>query len=107
MIFENGDRNGNRNAICLVILQNKTGLHPLRSKSFIIKSVLKFFSGEWRCQVTSSSYFDDDALSSRPVRLVVRIPPSEPRIYYNGQFLNKEVNNSFKVSCSKEKIMPT
>ena len=51
--------------------------------------------GEWKCQVTSSSYDSDDALSSRPARLVVRIPPEDPQIYYNGRLMNNEVSRLF------------
>ena len=47
--------------------------------------------GEWKCQVTSSSYDSDDALSSIPARLVVRIPPADPQIYRNGRLMNTEV----------------
>jgi len=66
---------------------------------FYIETLFKYgrkftiYLGEWRCQVTSSSFNADDALSSRLARLVVRIPPSDPRIYFNGQFPNREVNH--------------
>eukprot|EP00094_Tigriopus_californicus_P003980 TCALIF_03833-PA protein Name:"Similar to KIRREL3 Kin of IRRE-like protein 3 (Homo sapiens)" AED:0.15 eAED:0.16 QI:0/0.28/0.12/1/1/1/8/0/621 len=49
----------------------------------IIKADIKFDDGDWRCQVTASSYTANDALSSTVGRLIVRIPPSEPRLFYN------------------------
>ena len=52
------------------------------------------FLGEWKCQVTSSSYDSDDALSSNPARLVVRIPPTDPQIYRKGRLMNTEVKFS-------------
>ena len=64
---------------------------------FCNRSVFNYIAknlGEWKCQVTSSSYDSDDALSSRPARLVVRIPPEDPQIYYRGRILNDEVSTS-------------
>ncbi|KAG5889614.1 hypothetical protein JTB14_002004 [Gonioctena quinquepunctata] len=45
---------------------------------------LEFDDGIWECQVTASDFHTQDALTSRPVRLVVRVPPQRPRIEYNG-----------------------
>ena len=42
-------------------------------------------------QVTQSSYQTHDGLSSAPARLVVRHPPSEPRIYTDGRTFASEV----------------
>ena len=53
--------------------------------------------GEWKCQVTSSSFDSGDALSSRPARLVVRIPPEDPQIYYKGQLMNDKVSKSIDI----------
>ena len=52
----------------------------------------RFATGEWKCQVTSSSYDSDDALSSKPARLVVRIPPEDPQIYYKGRLMTDNVS---------------
>ena len=45
-------------------------------------------------QVTQSSYQTHDGLSSAPARLVVRHPPSEPRIYTDGRTFASEVRPS-------------
>ncbi|XP_074038362.1 kin of IRRE-like protein 1 isoform X2 [Leptinotarsa decemlineata] len=45
---------------------------------------LEFDDGSWECQVTASDFHTQDALTSHPVRLVVRVPPQRPRIEYNG-----------------------
>ncbi|XP_046443762.1 kin of IRRE-like protein 1 isoform X6 [Daphnia pulex] len=37
-------------------------------------------AGEWECQVTASSFDAQDALTSDPARLVVRVPPSPPQL---------------------------
>jgi len=58
----------------------------------IFKADINFDNAEWVCQVSPSSFDSDDALSSRPARLIVRIPPSAPRIYHEGQFLTDETN---------------
>ena len=45
----------------------------------------------FKFQVTSSSYQAGDGLSSNPVKLVVRQPPGEPRIYRDdGSFKSDE-----------------
>ncbi|XP_063911069.1 hemicentin-1 isoform X2 [Zophobas morio] len=45
---------------------------------------LEFDDGNWECQVTASDFHTQDALTSQPVHLVVRVPPQRPRIEYNG-----------------------
>ncbi|CAH1372543.1 unnamed protein product [Tenebrio molitor] len=45
---------------------------------------LEFDDGNWECQVTASDFHTQDALTSLPVHLVVRVPPQRPRIEYNG-----------------------
>ncbi|CAH1123497.1 unnamed protein product [Ceutorhynchus assimilis] len=45
---------------------------------------LEFDDGSWECQVTASDFHTQDALTSHPVRLVVRVPPQRPRIEFNG-----------------------
>ncbi|XP_069682757.1 irregular chiasm C-roughest protein isoform X1 [Periplaneta americana] len=46
-------------------------------------ATLEFDDGEWECQVTASDFTTQDALTSSPVRLVVRVAPQRPRIEYN------------------------
>ncbi|XP_021939888.1 hemicentin-1 isoform X3 [Zootermopsis nevadensis] len=46
-------------------------------------ATLEFDNGEWECQVTASDFTTQDALTSSPVRLVVRVAPQRPRIEYN------------------------
>ncbi|XP_049818433.1 irregular chiasm C-roughest protein isoform X2 [Aethina tumida] len=45
---------------------------------------LEFDDGSWECQVTASDFHTQDALTSSPIRLVVRVPPQRPRIEFNG-----------------------
>ncbi|XP_058119273.1 uncharacterized protein LOC131261290 [Anopheles coustani] len=45
---------------------------------------LEFDDGLWECQVTASDFTTQDALTSQPVRLVVRVPPQRPRLEYEG-----------------------
>ncbi|XP_015833193.1 irregular chiasm C-roughest protein isoform X3 [Tribolium castaneum] len=45
---------------------------------------LEFDDGNWECQVTASDFHTQDALTSQPIHLVVRVPPQRPRIEYNG-----------------------
>ncbi|XP_071051965.1 kin of IRRE-like protein 2 isoform X3 [Onthophagus taurus] len=44
---------------------------------------LQFDDGSWECQVTASDFHTQDALTSYPVRLVVRVAPQKPKIEYN------------------------
>ena len=64
-----------------------------------------FTSGEWKCQVTSSSYDSDDALSSRPARLVVRIPPEDPQIYYKGRLMNNKVSTLLYIPYTLQAVI--
>ncbi|CAG5045300.1 unnamed protein product [Parnassius apollo] len=45
---------------------------------------LQIDDGQWQCQVTSSSYDVQDALSSPPAKLAVRTRPQSPKILFNG-----------------------
>ncbi|XP_065161053.1 irregular chiasm C-roughest protein isoform X2 [Atheta coriaria] len=45
---------------------------------------LEFDDGNWECQVTASDFHTQDALTSLPVKLVVRVAPQRPRIEYNA-----------------------
>ncbi|CAK1580519.1 unnamed protein product [Parnassius mnemosyne] len=45
---------------------------------------LQLDDGQWQCQVTASNYNVQDALSSAPAALAVRVPPQTPRILFNG-----------------------
>ncbi|XP_068084854.1 synaptogenesis protein syg-1 [Anabrus simplex] len=47
-------------------------------------ATLEFDDGEWECQVTASDFTTQDALTSAPVRLVVRVAPLSPRVEYNS-----------------------
>ncbi|XP_026327512.1 irregular chiasm C-roughest protein isoform X2 [Hyposmocoma kahamanoa] len=47
-------------------------------------ATLQLDDGQWQCQVTASNYDVQDALSSPPAALAVRVPPQSPRILYNG-----------------------
>ena len=42
--------------------------------------------------MTAGSYEDDDALSSKRARLVVRVPPQDPRIFHDGVALGPSVS---------------
>ncbi|XP_021944481.1 kin of IRRE-like protein 3 isoform X3 [Folsomia candida] len=50
----------------------------------VMNAALEYDDGEWECQVTASDFQAQDALTSRPVKLVVRVPPNAPQIEYNG-----------------------
>ena len=58
----------------------------------VLKADIMFDDGGWRCQVTSSSYTADDALSSKVAKLVVRIPPTDPRLFFDGGIIDSQVN---------------
>ncbi|XP_013145037.1 PREDICTED: irregular chiasm C-roughest protein-like [Papilio polytes] len=47
-------------------------------------ATLQLDDGQWQCQVTASNYNVQDALSSAPAALAVRVPPQSPRILFNG-----------------------
>ncbi|XP_068633559.1 kin of IRRE-like protein 3 [Battus philenor] len=47
-------------------------------------ATLQLDDGQWQCQVTASNYNVQDALSSPPAALTVRVPPQSPRILFNG-----------------------
>ncbi|XP_037868186.1 hemicentin-1 isoform X2 [Bombyx mori] len=47
-------------------------------------ATLQLDDGQWQCQVTASNYDVQDALSSPPAPLAVRVPPQSPRILFNG-----------------------
>lgn len=49
---------------------------------WIREANLEFDDGLWECQVTASDFSAQDALTSQPVRLVVRVPPQRPRLEY-------------------------
>ncbi|XP_055388210.1 hemicentin-1, partial [Condylostylus longicornis] len=51
---------------------------------WIRSATLDFDDGLWECQVTASDFTAQDALTSLPVRLVVRIKPQRPRLEYEG-----------------------
>ncbi|CAH2237393.1 jg11250 [Pararge aegeria aegeria] len=50
-------------------------------------ATLQLDDGQWQCQVTASNYDVQDALSSPPAALAVRVPPQTPRILYNGSHI--------------------
>ena len=47
--------------------------------------------GEWTCQVTPSEFDVDDGLASKSAKFVVRNPPDDPRIYFEGRSLDLQV----------------
>ncbi|XP_037038558.1 hemicentin-2 isoform X1 [Bradysia coprophila] len=51
---------------------------------WIRSATLDFDDGQWECQVTSSDFTTQDALTSQPVRLVVRVAPQRPRLEHEG-----------------------
>uniref|UniRef100_A0A8D8Z044 Kin of IRRE-like protein 3 n=1 Tax=Cacopsylla melanoneura TaxID=428564 RepID=A0A8D8Z044_9HEMI len=51
---------------------------------WIRSATLDFDDGEWECQITASDFTTQDALTSRPVRLIVRVEPQAPRIEYKA-----------------------
>ncbi|XP_011868581.1 PREDICTED: kin of IRRE-like protein 3 [Vollenhovia emeryi] len=50
----------------------------------IRRADLHFDDGFWECQVTSSNFTEQDALSSEQSRLLVRVPPRKPQLEYAG-----------------------
>ncbi|XP_055848314.1 hemicentin-2 isoform X1 [Episyrphus balteatus] len=51
---------------------------------WIRSATLDFDDGLWECQVTASDFTTQDALTSQPVRLVVRVAPQRPRLEHEG-----------------------
>eukprot|EP00095_Tigriopus_kingsejongensis_P010153 maker-scaffold575_size133042-snap-gene-0.26 protein:Tk10153 transcript:maker-scaffold575_size133042-snap-gene-0.26-mRNA-1 annotation:"hypothetical protein DAPPUDRAFT_54063" len=69
----------------------------------IIEADVRFDDGEWQCQVTASAYTTDDALSSESGRVVVRIPPAEPRIFHDESQADNEVTHHWpRLVCGME-----
>ncbi|XP_063709478.1 hemicentin-2 isoform X2 [Culicoides brevitarsis] len=59
--------------------------HPGGDCSLWVRSAtLDFDDGIWECQVTASDFTTQDALTSQPVRLVVRVAPQRPRLEQEG-----------------------
>ncbi|XP_017893195.1 hemicentin-1-like [Ceratina calcarata] len=54
----------------------------------IRRASLDFDDGYWECQVTSGDFTRQDALTSLPSRLLVRVKPRNPRLEYGGTILN-------------------
>ena len=69
----------------------------------ILKAALAYDDGMWECQVSQSSYQTNDGLSSEPAQLVVRHPPSEPRIYTDGRTFATE--KQLSVLSDREQVM--
>ncbi|XP_039276455.1 irregular chiasm C-roughest protein-like [Nilaparvata lugens] len=59
---------------------------------WIRAATLEFDDGQWECQVTASDFTTQDALTSTPVRLVVRVAPERPRIEFRGSQLQPGSN---------------
>ncbi|XP_031845808.2 irregular chiasm C-roughest protein [Nomia melanderi] len=53
----------------------------------IRRASLDFDDGSWECQVTSGDFTRQDALTSLPSRLLVRVKPRKPRLEYGGTIL--------------------
>ncbi|XP_068084855.1 kin of IRRE-like protein 2 [Anabrus simplex] len=68
-------------------------------------ATLEFDDGEWECQVTASDFTTQDALTSVPVRLVVRVAPLSPRVEYNssqvlpGHNLTAPIGEKASIKC--------
>ncbi|KAG7206458.1 hypothetical protein KM043_003809 [Ampulex compressa] len=54
----------------------------------IRRASLDFDDGFWECQVTSGDFTRQDALTSLPSRLLVRVKPRKPRLEYGGTILS-------------------
>ncbi|XP_076231230.1 synaptogenesis protein syg-1 [Calliopsis andreniformis] len=54
----------------------------------IRRASLDFDDGYWECQVTSGDFTRQDALTSLPSRLLVRVKPRIPRLEYGGTILS-------------------
>ncbi|XP_059482578.1 hemicentin-1 isoform X4 [Neocloeon triangulifer] len=63
---------------------------------WIRSATIEFDDGEWECQVTASDFASQDALTSNPVKLVVRVAPQRPRIEYNATQMAPGQNVSAK-----------
>ncbi|KAJ8679689.1 hypothetical protein QAD02_015476 [Eretmocerus hayati] len=56
--------------------------------SLIVKRAsLEFDDGLWECQVTPGDFTRQDALTSAPARLLVRVKPRKPQLEYAGALL--------------------
>ncbi|CAO1380023.1 unnamed protein product [Diamesa hyperborea] len=51
---------------------------------WVRSATLDFDDGFWECQVTASDFTTQDALTSQPVRLVVRVAPQRPKLEHEG-----------------------
>ena len=69
----------------------------------ILKSNLVYDDGMWECQVSQSSYQTNDGLSSSPAQLVVRHPPTQPRIYADGQTFASQ--RELAVRAGREQVL--
>jgi len=56
----------------------------------VLEADIDYDDGDWRCQVTPSSFDQDDALSSTSARLTVRIPPDGPKIFFKGRMVSRD-----------------
>ncbi|XP_065344073.1 kin of IRRE-like protein 2 isoform X4 [Cloeon dipterum] len=63
---------------------------------WVRSATIEFDDGEWECQVTASDFASQDALTSNPVKLVVRVAPQRPRIEYNATQMAPGQNVSAK-----------
>ncbi|XP_066590101.1 irregular chiasm C-roughest protein-like [Prorops nasuta] len=54
----------------------------------IRRASLDFDDGFWECQVTPGDFTRQDALTSLPSRLLVRVKPRKPRLEFGGTILN-------------------
>ncbi|XP_015594587.1 hemicentin-1 [Cephus cinctus] len=57
----------------------------------IRRASLDFDDGLWECQVTPGDFTQQDALTSLPARLLVRVKPRQPRIEYGGVVLTNSL----------------
>jgi hypothetical protein len=59
----------------------------------VLNAALEYDDGEWECQVTASDFAAQDALTSRPVKLVVRGKYSN-RLKISSPTFREDYNNS-------------
>ncbi|KAK0168845.1 hypothetical protein PV327_002611 [Microctonus hyperodae] len=69
----------------------------------IKRASLEFDDGFWECQVTPGDFTRQDALTSLPSRLLVKVKPRNPRLEYAGTILTGVLtlreNQEVTISC--------
>lgn len=68
--------------------RGSNSLHDSDCSLLIRRASLEFDDGLWECQVTPGDFTRQDALTSLPSRLLVRVKPRKPRLDYGGTILS-------------------